>query len=209
MAREMPAAVSTAIQGAVVHLALFGEFQFASGTVRMWTGAGDKSWSGQTWTGGGNLVGISPIDETTEVSAAGLNFTLNGVPSSLVGTALADAYRGRPCKLWLAILDAAEAVVDVVQVFAGRMDVMTIADAGETATITLQAENRLVDLRRPRSSRYTNEEQQRLFAGDVGLEFVAKLAEKPLYWGVPAGSAASAPLYSGAAGGDDRTYEQD
>lgn len=185
-------------------VAFFAEFQFASGTVRVWSGIGAKVWGAQTWSGAGDFGGITPVDESTEVQAAGLAFKLSGIPSSTLSLALGDNYRGRPCKLWLAVLDAADAVVDAYQVFAGRMDVMKIDDGGDTATINVQAENRLVDLTRARSLRYTDAEQKRLFAGDLGLEYVAKLAEKPLYWGVP--PPAGGASYGGGGGGTN-SYE--
>ena len=203
MSRNLPSAVASAVVGSVVKLAFFAEFQFASGTVRMWTGVGNKSWNALTWTGAGDFGGISPVDESTDVRAAGLAFRLSGIPASSLSLALSDNYRGKPCKLWLAILDAADAVVDTYQIFAGRMDVMTIDDGGDTASINVQAENRLVDLTRARALRYTDAEQRRLFAGDLGLEFVAKLAEKPLHWGVPG---AVAPAYGGG-GGDANDYD--
>jgi hypothetical protein len=201
MARTLPSAVLSAIAANLVRVAFFGEFQFAGGTVRLWTGYGTITWNGHTWTGAGDFAGLSPVDETTEVGAAGLTFTLSGIPSSTLAIALGDAYRGRKCTLWLAILDSTMAtVVDAAQVFSGLMDVMKIDDAGETATISLQAESRLIDLGRPRTVRYTDQEQQNLFPGDLGLQYVAKLAEQPIYWGTPTPAAASAPGYSG--GGD-------
>ena len=201
MARDLPAAVATAIAAGVVPIAFFAEFQFAGGTVRMWTGYASISWNSQTWLAAGDFGGLSPVDETTEVGAAGLTFTLSGIPSSLLSVALADHYRGRACKLWMAIMNTgATAVVDAYPVFGGRMDVMNIEDAGETSKITIQAESRLIDLTRARTVRYTNEEQQRLFPGDLGLEYVAKLAEKPLYWGVPSPAAAASSNYGNGRG---------
>lgn len=203
--RGLSSTVETAIVAPVVPLVFFGEFQFASGTVRLWTGRGSKSWNSQTWDGLGELLGFAPIDETTEFGAAGLSFTLSGVPSAKVSLALTDNYRGRLCKLWMAVADDSGAILDAYQIFGGRMDVMTIEDTGEVSRITLQAESRLIDLGRARSSRYTNAEQQLRFAGDKGLEFVAKLAEKPLNWGVPYATPAASPGYSGAAVAANRT----
>lgn len=195
MARDLPSAVATAIGSTVVKLAFFAEFQFASGTVRLWTGYGNKSWGGHTWSGAGDFGGLTPIDETTEIGAAGLTFKLSQVPSTSLALALGDNYRGKPCKLWLAVLDASDAVVDTYQVFAGRMDVMKIEDGDGTGAIAIQAENRLIDLSRPRTRRYTDAEQQRRYPGDRGLEYVAKLPEKPLYWGVAAPAPVAAPQY--------------
>ncbi|MBM3855051.1 MAG: hypothetical protein FJ399_18165 [Verrucomicrobia bacterium] len=198
MARDLPSAVASAIAGVVVKYAFFAEFAFASGTVRLWSGTGDKSWAGNTWTGAGDFGSITPVDETTEVTAAGLTFTLSGIPPSTLALALGDNYRGKPCKLWLAVLDAADAVLDAYQLFAGRMDVMSIEDGAETGAIRLAAENRLIDLARARALRYTDAEQRRLFPGDLGLEYIANLAEKPLNWGIPGGGIP--PGYGGGGG---------
>jgi hypothetical protein len=47
----------------------------------------------------------------------------------------------------------------------------------------MTAESRLMDFKRVREIRYTDEEQQNLFSGDVGLEFVNDIQEKPIFWG--------------------------
>lgn len=201
MPRDLPSAVATAIAAKVVPLAFFAEFEFSSETLRMWSGRGNKSWNGHTWIGAGEFGGISPADETSEIGASGLAFTLSGVPNELRALALADAYRGRNCRAWIAILNAEEAVTGAYQFFGGRMDVMTITGAGETSRISVQAESRMIDLFRARVSRYTDAEQQRRYPGDTSLSRVAKLAERPLPWGQAGlrGASATAPGYSGGA----------
>ncbi len=209
--RGLSATVEGAITASVVRLAFFAEFQFVSGTLRLWSGIGTKSWNSQSWDGFGEMLGFSPVDETTEFGASGLAFTWNGVPSAALSLALNDNYRGRACALWLAVCDESWAVLDAYQIFAGRMDVMAIEDTGDTCRITLQAESRLIDLGRARTARYTDAEQQRRFPGDKGLEFVAKLAERPLNWGVPYSAPATAPGYNGGGGGPaspNKTYLQ-
>ena len=63
---------------------------------------------------------------------------------------------------------------------------MPIFDAGETATIQVQAENRLVRLEESRSRRYTPEDQAIDFAGDLGLDFVVALNDgREIIWGRP------------------------
>jgi hypothetical protein len=63
------------------------------------------------------------------------------------------------------------------------MDVMSVNDDGQEASIIMSAENKLVDFRRPREVRYTQEEQENLHPGDLGLEFVTAIQEKQIYWG--------------------------
>lgn len=56
-------------------------------------------------------------------------------------------------------------------------------EVGDTATITLSAESRMVTWDRPRTRRYNNEDQQSRYPGDRGFEYVAQMVEKSLIWG--------------------------
>lgn len=205
MSRTLTPPVATGLVASVVPFAFFVEFDFFEGPLRMWSGVGDKVWAGQTWVGLGDMAGISAIDETSEIAATSVTFTLSSVPSSLRALALQARYRGRECRLWLAIFTADfSAITGTIQIFAGRMNTMSIAAASDTLSqLTLQAESRLVDLRRARPSRYTDAEQRLLDPTDTGLSRVAKLAERPLHWGVPAApSAATTPGFGdGDSGG--------
>jgi hypothetical protein len=70
-----------------------------------------------------------------------------------------------------------------VEVFGGFMDVMTIEDSGETSTISLTVESKLVQLERAKELRYTNESQRALFPSDTFFSFVADLQDKEVVWG--------------------------
>jgi hypothetical protein len=169
-----------------VYPALLAYFDFSGGPVRLWNGVGDLSWGGNTYTGAGDLVGVEPVQESAEVRANGLAFRLNGIPSAMVTRILAEGYRGRSCQLWLALftdLTAASPIADPLLLFSGRMDQCNLEDSGDTASITVVAESRLVDLQRARERRRTDEDQKNLFPGDRGLEFVAGLQDKEISWG--------------------------
>ena len=60
---------------------------------------------------------------------------------------------------------------------------MTISDGGDTATIKLTAESRLIDLDRSRERRFTSEDQKIEFPDDKGLEYVDDLQDKEIVWG--------------------------
>lgn len=185
MARDLTSGMVTAIDAQFVRVAAAIEAEFGSGTIWLWTGAASLSWDSKTWVGLGNLIGASEVEEGVEISAKGVTLSLSGVPSELLALT-EDDYRNRPLRIWLLKMNEAfDAVDESYLQFAGRMDTMTIEDTGSTATISMQCESNLADLARPRVVRYTDAEQKRLHPGDRGLEFVAALAEKPLYWGVP------------------------
>ena len=137
----------------------------------------------ETYIGGGQLLSISPIEETVEVAARGVNLALNGINSSLVSVALTESYQGRTAQVYFGVISSGAVVSDPYLVFDGRMDVMTIEDAGETASISLSAESRLIDLERARVRRFTDNDQQNQFSGDTSLRFVASLQDKEIAWG--------------------------
>jgi hypothetical protein len=145
------------------------------------------SWNGITWIGAGSLGSISPVGENGDLQAQGVQLSLTGVDSSLVSTALSEAYQGKGCQVWFCPLDpaAGQLIGAPIRVFVGRIDTMAI-EVGDKATITLTGESRLIDFLRPRISRYTDAEQQALYPGDLGLQYVNDLQEANVPWGVQA-----------------------
>jgi len=156
------------------------ELAFDSGTTRLWNGYGDLTVDGETYTGSGDLMSISAIEESGEISAKGLNMVLSGVPSSLLSLALTENYQNRNCKVYAGTI--ATGTVAAYEAFSGRMDVMTLQEGGDTCTISLTAESRLIDLERPRVRRFTAEDQKLIDANDTGLDFINSLQEETFEW---------------------------
>jgi hypothetical protein len=184
MGRGMSAAFIASIQEQNLRPAIFFEGQFASGFLRLWSGVGDISWNGQTWSGAGTLLGISSIEESGEVVAQGTSISLSGVPVDLVALCISDAQQGLPGKLWLGLLTTSGGVIaDPVQAFVGRLDVPRISHGGESCTITISYESRLIDLNAPREFRYTDESQKQLYPGDRAFEYVTTIQGQDIVWG--------------------------
>ena len=184
------------------------ELFFQTSTLRFWSGVGEVVLAGNTYVGSSNLLAISTIDETSDVSAKGATLTLSGIPSELISLALSEPYQGRKCKIYFGILrdpvtyltqedgslilnedgsGIIQSEIDTVDVmsdiFTGYIDQMTIDEGPETATIAVGVESRLIDLQRPRVRRYTHESQKSRFPNDKGLEFVNDLQDKKFAWG--------------------------
>ena len=188
MARNITSAFNTAISAQNVVPFFAVSLAFNTGTLYLWNGYGDISLtaggSTNTYTGLGDAAGVSPVDEQSLIQASGANLVLNGVKSSLISTALSSQYTNRDGKIFLGLFNTSKAVVaDVYTLFIGKMDVMIIRETGETSTIELKLENRLVSLERPNDRRMTDEDQKNLFSGDKGFEFIADLQDKQLVWG--------------------------
>lgn len=182
--RTLSADMVTEVSATQLAPILLAKLQFST-PVYLWSGYGQLGFGGVTYLGIGTFGTISPVEETTDLAARGISMRLSGVPTANVGLALTENYQGRACTILFAALSptAGALISSPITVFQGKMDVMQISDDGQSAEITMTAESRLMDFKRVRELRYTDEEQQNLFAGDVGLEFVNDIQEKAIYWG--------------------------
>jgi hypothetical protein len=188
MARSVTTAFNNAIVSQVVRPLLACELEFSTGTLRFWNGYGDLTMtaggSSNTFTGLGDLIGVSAISESDQVEAIGATLSLTGIKSSIISAALGANYTNRNASIFLGLFDTNKSVIaDVYTLFKGKMDIMKIDEGPESATIVLSLENRLIALDRAKERRYTHEDQQLSFSGDKGFEFVPDLQDKEIIWG--------------------------
>ena len=188
MSRSITTAFNNAITSQVVRPLLAVELEFSTGTLRFWNGYGDLTMtaggSSNTFTGLGDLMGVSAVSESDQVEAIGATLSLTVIKSSLISSALSANYTNRNASIFLGLFDTNKSVIaDVYTLFKGKMDIMKIDEGAESATIVLNLENRLIALDRPKERRYTHEDQQLSFSGDLGFEFVPDLQDKEIIWG--------------------------
>jgi len=158
-----------------------------SGNLYFWTGLGEISHGGNTYTGAGQFLTVSNITETADLRAAGATITLSGLPQEVVALALQQPYQGRICRIKFGMVNAnrnrtitedgiaitLEDTGDVdssegdpvvmIDLFVGYMDQMNISENPEEASISLSVENKLVDLQRAKVTRYTSEYQKKKY----------------------------------------------
>lgn len=184
MPRSMSADFLEAISSQKIRPAIFVEAHFTSGPAYMWTGVGTLSWNGHDWLGVGSLGSVSTIEEGTSVEAKGITLSLSGIDATLLTGILQEFQVGLPCIVYLGMFDSSLALIDDPLIsWAGRMDQPTVEMDGTTASISINCENRMVEMNVAVDRRLTNEDQQRDNPGDRGLEFVNSLQETVLYWG--------------------------
>jgi len=209
MTRTVSTHFSDALDETVVQPFLAIELLFDSpNQLYFWTGLGNLTVGSKTYIGTADILAVSPVEETSEIAARGAQFTITGIPSNLISLALTEPYQGRQAKIYFGLIplpsrlitEAGEVIVtealspisiapdiqtELVEIFSGYMDVMSINDAADAGTISLSVENRLIDLERARARRYTSEDQKQIagYSTDVGLDFVADMQDKEIRWG--------------------------
>lgn len=181
--RDLTPAVVAELDKDTMQLALFAELVFDTATVRLWTGIGPYVLDGETFTGAGDLVGVSSIKETSgDVSATGISMTLS-FNRSLLAAVMQEHFQSRPATIWLVLFDLNWVIIpDKILLFKGKMDSPVFEKSGETARITISAESQLIDLDRPRVRRRTDADQQEMYPGDTGLRFVAGMQNHNVVW---------------------------
>lgn len=180
--RDITTVVENALDDEVVNPFFAVELLFDSAPIRLWTGTGDATIDGETYIGTGNLLNISSVEETSEIAVRGATITLSGMSSEVISLALQSPYQGRVCNIYFGVVDGST-YSNLTQIFSGYMDEMNIDEGAEFGTIELKVENKLVDLERARTRRYTSEYQKSVYPGDKGLEFVESLQDKKVVWG--------------------------
>jgi hypothetical protein len=184
MARTVHADIVTALAADNVQPFYAVNLEFDT-PVYYWTGTGELASSANsnsvTYQGAQDLLQISGLDETAELRANGATITLSGVPSTLLSLALTTLYHGRKAKIFFGV----KGVSNLVEVFSGYMDKMTVAESPESATITVHVESKLVDLDRVRVRRYTHESHKSRYSNDTFFSFMADMQDKQINWGKP------------------------
>jgi len=177
--------MAAGMAAATVAPILFMEGEFRSATVNYWTGVGTISWDGKDWTGTGELLTVGQFDETNDVQAQGTTINLCGVTMADIAEALGELQNFKPGTIWLALLAPDGSIVgDPAVIFRGRLDTALVDDSDPTnPQLALSYESELIDLERPRTKLYTDGDQQALYPGDLGLQYVAALQDQTLVWG--------------------------
>lgn len=135
-------------------------------------------WGGYTWEP--LDVAIGSVTDSVQ-QADGIKLTLPAVTPAQLALAAQDL-EGSPVSVYLADVDPDSAsVADAVQVWAGELDQPGWQD-GLTALAHFRADPASVLALRDRVSRYTNDEQQRLFAGDTSLDVDPMTDAAPFVW---------------------------
>ena len=168
-------------QAVLVHM------DFQGAPKRWWSGFGDLEVAGQTWQGLGDLISISPISSTYQVSAEQVTFELAATPEML-GLALAakSRVRERAVTIYLQLfanarmaaftsgggeLMTGDPIGSPMALYSGLMMRMPWSASGSTERrIRLECEGLFFRRNAPPRGRWTDSDQKARYPGDRGFE---------------------------------------
>lgn len=188
--RNISDAVLAALDAPTAKLCFLCDLDFQTGPVRMhtWIGGFDGvdpfTAERLLFRGVGGFGSIDGLEQPEELRASGIRLQLSGIDPDTIAIGLDTDYQGRPAKIYLGVVDDADSGLiadELIPLARASMNTITTS-IGETATITLSLRNELEDWERPRISRYSDAEQQRLYPGDTFCTRISVAAESTITW---------------------------
>ncbi len=180
MTRTLSSAFKSTVTGPHYDWFFLVEMQLLGGTLRLASLDFDLQWNGQTWTGLRGLGTIAPIEESPG-EVTGLSFQLSGVTEAHIASMLGEPIQGRTAIVRIAVLDKSTSPPTVAvdsNVWQGLLDVQRFSEG--SATVTVTAENRLVEWDRPRLLRYTDEDHKRAYPNDNFFKLVPQMEQRQI-----------------------------
>lgn len=183
MSRGLSSGFRNHIDDAVFSPALFVKASF-SNELRLWTGYGTKTIYPSAYTGAGDLLSITSVQENSDLGTSGISITLSGCNNTIVTAIRDEEFQGNDIVVYLAsVSQNSTSVANYTEFFRGFMDNATYVQDGDSITIKLDCENHLARLSRTNQRLYTKEDQKKFGGNDLGLDYVESIAEQKLVWG--------------------------
>jgi hypothetical protein len=189
----LDAAQAALFSSKIVGVVWLVELDFSEATHRFTTFNVDVQVAGMTYVAAGNVATVSDIREAEDTDAQKMTISLSVANAAMLASALGnvEGYRGREARVYLLPLDENYRPVGSPRLrFAGEMEPVKISrskpgfEGGPVGgkidlPITRTGMSRA---RKADGLRLSDEQQQAEFPGDVGLEYIRSLIEKPTLW---------------------------
>ncbi|WP_114286026.1 hypothetical protein [Candidatus Halocynthiibacter alkanivorans] len=156
--------------------------QFDSGDFAMFTGLGNVTYGGVTYTGAGQCLQVGDTTGDTTDGSSGLAVTLSGIDAEIISLAELEEFQRRRVTVYLALFDDEGQLTEADVFFDGLADDMESNDDPASPEVTLACEQRALDLSRPRPFRYLPEDQKKRFAGDTFFDLVQTIQNRDDTW---------------------------
>jgi hypothetical protein len=156
------------------------KIDFQTATVYLTTAGHRIQFAGQNW----EPAGLGQIEEVSDSDQdiAPLRLSMPGLTPAQKVLALESGTEGSAIRIYDALINPLNGLCeDAVQSWSGTLNVPTLQE-GETAVLSVTAEHRGVSALRVKPSRYTNDEQQRLYPGDSSMDIDPMTDGAPLVW---------------------------
>lgn len=181
--RDLTPEFELAITSSLVKFMYLVKIYFDSGIEAWTTSYRQIEYNNTVYFPAGHLATLSAVKETTGVKSSVLNLGLSGIDPNITALLLSEPYLGRKAEIYTVLTDEtyffSEDLVKLL--FVGTLDIIS-GEQGKTASFDIPVKSRLADWERTRSIKNSDAEQQRLYPGDKGMEYIPQLSKKKIIW---------------------------
>ncbi len=149
--------------------------------IRLTSNTQDVVYDSNTYTAGA-LGGISTISETADINDAQISIIFSGIDPAIKAAVVASDFINSKVTVRVQFFDGGwKSSGDGLIYFIGSAASQNIA-SGQSSDITVSCKSKVASLSRPRSERYSDQEQQAQYPGDLGMQYASELASKDIIW---------------------------
>lgn len=183
MSRGLSSALVTELSTDNIRPVYLVSIELENSTLLYTTNIKDILYNSTNYVTASTLLSVGNVTENTDLGASGMQISLSGMNGTVVNAARDEDYQGKAVDVYLGFVDDNSDLIGAMPFFSGFTDTINFTQSADNLTAILQAEHKLIRLRKSNKKHYTNEQQVEKFAGDLGLEFVNAINRVDLVWG--------------------------
>ena len=181
MSRDITATNLAEINAAHLHGVILAKLEFGT-PVYCHSGIGTITYDGDDYLGVGQFGNISNATETELLRVTSMTLSLSGVDANLLSEGLDSGTYGDVVTLFVGYRqDDGTLVDDPWVLWKGILEYASIRQGAENV-IQLTAKYDLAVLDDKHGGRFTDEDQQTRFTGDIGFQYVTDMPGQKIRW---------------------------
>jgi hypothetical protein len=186
MTRSLSALNVTEVEANHLHEVIMVKMEFGT-PVYCHSGIGTITFDSNDYLGVGSFGSVSQTRESDVLSPAPVTLQLSGVDAAQITEALDAGSYGDVVTMYKGYRqDDGTLVDDPWLFFRGWYEYATV-NLDIESTISIRIQHALAILGEKKGTRFTDEDQQRVYAADVGFEFVHAMGTTKLFWAAESG----------------------
>lgn len=186
MSRNLTAAAQAQATAQHYTMLVMVKFEFGgspSTSVFVHSGVGTVTYNGDNYIGVGSFGAISEVRESQRTKPGAIELQLDALNTVYLAEALNAGAYGDPVTIYAGYRASdGSLVADPWTLWTGWFEFASIS-AGTDNMISVTAQHDLSVLDERDNSRFTDEDQQRKYSGDLGFQYVHEAATAKIVWG--------------------------
>lgn len=181
--RTIDADLQASAESSIFNYVIFVSLAFPSGTVRVHNSVGTITWGGNDWLGVGAFGSIDAIEESIELVDNPIRLTLSSITQEIIDAVKTDDVYGRDADIYLGALNAdGELEGTPTNWISGYMETKSLSIGQENA-VMIQMQTRAAKLKQRNNKRFTIEDHQQDYSGDLFFEYLNYVVDAKVVWG--------------------------